>query len=64
MYVCKLKIVYFPYYSIPGIGSFKKKWLKQQDSNLASFNYESGILPFQPTLIKYIRPYNVEGVSK
>ena len=28
----------------------KKSWLKRKDSNLESFNYESVILPFQPTL--------------
>ena len=30
----------------------KKRWLKRQDSNLESFNYESGTLPNQPTLFK------------
>jgi hypothetical protein len=29
----------------------KKRSLKHQDSNLESFNYESGILPLQPTLL-------------
>jgi len=32
---------------------FKEKgYLKRQDSNLESLNYESGILPIQPTLFK------------
>ena len=28
------------YSLLPGIGSCKKRWSKQQDSNLESFNYE------------------------
>ena len=42
--------VYFPYSNIPEIGPLKKRWLKQQDSYLESFNYESGILSLHPTL--------------
>ena len=33
--------------------------LKQQISNLESFNYESGNLPLQPNIFKHISPYNV-----
>jgi len=49
VYVCKLYVFIF---LIPGIGSFKKRWLKPQDSNLAQINYVSGILPLQRTLFE------------
>ena len=66
VFICKLKILYnFPYYNIPGIGCFTKIWFTQQDSNLESFIYESGILPLQPNLFKFIGSYNyLSYVSK
>ena len=33
--------------------------VKQQDSKVESFNYESGILPLPPNFFRYIGPYNV-----
>ena len=48
----KLYCVSLFIFLIPGIWSFKNRWLKQHDSNLEYYNYESGILPLQPTLFK------------
>jgi len=36
----------------PEIRSFKKEMVKQQDSNLEYFSYESGILALQPTPLR------------
>jgi hypothetical protein len=40
-----MHIFVISFFTIPPI-SLKKRWLKWQDSNLESFNFESGILSF------------------
>jgi len=53
---CKIMCLYFPL--LTEIGSFKKRWLKQQDSNLEYFSYESDILPLQPAYNKVLNIQN------
>jgi len=56
----KCVCIYFPYHNITEMVSFKNRCLKQQESNLQSLKYESGILPFQPILLKYTKSCKVQ----
>ena len=45
------------------IASLKKRWLKHPDSNRQTFNYESGILPLEPNLLRNIVSFKISALA-